>query len=76
MSVDAAKRCGVMRLVDKRYAGIAQGVGTQPIIGRVHLAQLQIENIFIPVSFSVMAKMSQGILLGLDVLRRYLYNFY
>lgn len=36
MTAPFAEKCGLMRLVDKRYAGFAVGVGRSKIIGRVH----------------------------------------
>lgn len=36
MTVEFANKCGLMRLVDKRFQGVAMGVGESKIIGRVH----------------------------------------
>ena len=54
----------MMRLVDTRFQGMAVGVGTQKIIGRVHMAQVQIEETFLPTSFSILENQPMDMLLG------------
>ena len=71
MSDRCASRCSIMRLVDRRFAGMAYGIGRQRIIGRVHLGQIQIGRDFLASSFQVLEDQAEDMLLGLDMLRRH-----
>ncbi|KAL2523798.1 ubiquitin family protein [Abeliophyllum distichum] len=71
ISKSCAERCGLSRLLDTRYRGIAQGVGQSEIIGRIHVAPIKIGNIFYPCSFTVLDSPNMEFLFGLDMLRKH-----
>ena len=73
ISKECAERCNILRLMDTRFQGLARGVGTARIHGRIHLALLTLESEVFEVSFTVMDSVGGGYdsLLGLDMLRKH-----
>ncbi|GKV37394.1 hypothetical protein SLEP1_g45428 [Rubroshorea leprosula] len=71
ISKSCAERCGLLRLLDNRYKGIAHGVGQSEILGRIHVAPIKIGNIFYPCSFLVLDAPNMEFLFGLDMLRKH-----
>lgn len=71
MSKVTAEKLGIMRLVDTRWAGMAKGVGTAKIIGRVHLAQIKLGSQVLNFSITILENNSMEFLFGLDMLKRH-----
>lgn len=71
ISKSCAERCGLLRLLDTRYKGIARGVGQTEILGRIHVAPIKIGKIFYPCSFVVLDSPNMEFLFGLDMLRKH-----
>ncbi|CAH9076185.1 unnamed protein product [Cuscuta europaea] len=71
ISKSCAERCGLLRLLDTRYRGIARGVGQSEILGRIHVAPIKIGPVFYPCSFLVLDSPNMEFLFGLDMLRKH-----
>eukprot|EP00727_Mastigamoeba_balamuthi_P012724 m51a1_g8074 hypothetical protein (314) ;mRNA; r:185279-186448 len=71
MSAAFADKCGITRLIDRRYHGLARGVGEAKIVGRVHCAPFKIGNSVLPCAFTIVEGAHLDFLLGLDILKRY-----
>jgi len=71
MSQICAERCGIFRFIDKRFAGVAVGVGTSRILGRVHVVNMQILDKFFQCSITILEDDKVDFLFGLDMLKRH-----
>lgn len=71
ISKNCAERCGLLRLLDKRYVGIAKGVGQSEIVGRIHVAHIKIGGKFYMCSFTVLEQSDVEFIFGLDMLRKH-----
>lgn len=60
-----------MNLLDTRFHGTAVGVGSSKILGRIHVAEMQIGGTVLPCSFTVLEDNKVDLLFGLDNLKRH-----
>ncbi len=71
MMMSCAERCGITRLIDSRFAGVAKGVGEGKIVGRIHSVVINIGKQFLPCSLTILEGDGPDLLFGLDMLKRH-----
>lgn len=73
MTLNCARKCNLIELIDRRFSGVASGVGVAKIVGRVHMATLRFgRTAAADVSITVLDQRGgPELLIGLDLLRKY-----
>ena len=72
MTLKCVEQCKLRHLLDTRFNGEARGVGSAKILGKIHIAQMELGiKTFYPVSITVLESGDVDFLLGLDMLKRH-----
>ncbi|MEW5297783.1 MAG: hypothetical protein WDW36_000967 [Sanguina aurantia] len=72
MTNDFAERCFLSHLIDTRFQGMAVGVGSSKIIGRIHQVPMKVAGNVITSSITVLEqKTGPQFIFGLDMLKRH-----
>ncbi|CAL8118976.1 unnamed protein product [Orchesella dallaii] len=71
MSEECAKKCNLTHLIDSQVSGVVIGIGTQRLVGRVHLSPIQIGDAVLTSSIYILENLKVDMLLGLDFLLRH-----
>ena len=67
-----AQQCGVLKDVDTRFKGVAVGVGTSAILGRIHSAMLKVDGRHtIECSLQVIDILDMDFLFGIDMMKKH-----
>ncbi|KAJ3436266.1 aspartyl protease ddi-related [Anaeramoeba flamelloides] len=71
MSKAAAERVNILRLMDTDYRGVAVGVGTAKILGKVHITAMKIGSTFFNTSITILDQNGIEFIFGLDMIKRH-----
>ncbi|KAL0220403.1 hypothetical protein RCL1_000257 [Eukaryota sp. TZLM3-RCL] len=71
VSAKSGRDCAIMELLDVEFQGVAVGVGSRKILGRIHAVDIKIGNSFFNHSVTVLDSDSPLLILGLDFMLRH-----
>jgi DNA damage-inducible protein 1 len=71
ISKSLAQRLGLMRFLDSSRQGIASGVGTARILGRLPGIQVKLGHVEFAMDFTVLDVEEQLLMLGIDQMKKY-----
>merc|ERR1712070_38038 len=71
MSLSLAQQLGMVNRIDRRYQGVAAGVGRAQIVGKLMSVICELGQVEFVMNFSVLDVPDKLLLLGLDLMRKY-----
>ena len=64
-----AEACNLQGLIDRKYKGVAKGVGSAEIRGRIHCVDVYLGTKVLPCGFTIINMEDNKLILGLDMLK-------